>query len=110
MTGLFGVVGQMSQVPPPSRARPSRTLSLALIGVAALLYGIAGCSKTTGDLKSLAKGAMAKLIVTEHPAPAPAMVFADTSGKPHTLADFKGKVAIVNVWANWCSPCKAEIT
>ena len=95
----------MSQIPARSRAP-----ALALVGVAlALLYGIAGCSKTPGDLKSLAKGAMAKLIVTEHPAPAPATVFADAAGKPHTLAEFKGKVAIVNVWANWCVPCKAEI-
>jgi thiol-disulfide isomerase/thioredoxin len=99
----------MSQVPAPSRARRARAAALALIGVAALLYGIAGCSKTPGDLKSLAKGAMAKLTPTDHPAPAPATVFHDAAGKPHTLGEFKGKVAIVNLWANWCAPCKAEI-
>ena len=52
---------------------------------------------------------MAKLTTTTHPAPAPSTVFEDSGGKAHTLADFKGKVAIVNVWANWCAPCKAEI-
>jgi thiol-disulfide isomerase/thioredoxin len=97
----------MSQIPAPSRARWSR--AFAFVGVAALLYGIAGCSKTSADLKSLVKGAMAKLVVSDHPAPAPATVFADAAGKPHTVAEFKGKVAIVNVWANWCAPCKAEI-
>jgi thiol-disulfide isomerase/thioredoxin len=99
----------MSQIPAPSGARRFRAPALALIGAAALLYGMAGCSKTGGDLKSLAKGAMAKLVLTAHPAPAPATVFADAAGKPHSVAEFKGKVAIVNLWANWCAPCKAEI-
>ena len=94
----------MSQIPPPPRAR-----LVTLIGIAALLYGIVGCSKTAGDLKSLAHGAMANLVVTAHPLPPPATLFADAAGKTHTLAEFKGKVAIVNVWANWCAPCKAEI-
>jgi len=52
---------------------------------------------------------MAKLVLTEHPAAAPATVFADATGKPHSVAEFKGRVAIVNLWANWCAPCKAEI-
>ncbi|MGI8841100.1 MAG: TlpA family protein disulfide reductase [Caulobacteraceae bacterium] len=94
----------MSQIPTPRRAR-----RLALASVAALLYGMAGCSQTPGDLKPLARGAMAKLVVSARPAPAPATPFADAAGKAHTLAAFKGKVAIVNLWANWCAPCKAEI-
>jgi thiol-disulfide isomerase/thioredoxin len=69
----------------------------------ALLAILAGCSKPINS------GAMAKLTTTEHPSPAPTTVFHDAAGAPHTLADFKGKVAIVNVWANWCAPCKAEI-
>ena len=52
---------------------------------------------------------MAKLEVSNHPAPAPTTVFADAAGKPRTLAEFKGKVTVVNLWANWCAPCKAEI-
>jgi thiol-disulfide isomerase/thioredoxin len=83
----------------------------AFIGTAglALLYALAGCSNPPADLKSLAQGAMAKLVVTDKPAPPPATVFQDAAGNPHTLAEFKGRVAVVNVWANWCAPCKAEI-
>ena len=91
-----------------NRIHPAARLAV-LGGVAALLYGLAGCSNTGGDLKSAAKGAMAKLAISDHPAPAPTTPFTDSAGKPHTLAEFKGKVAIVNVWANWCAPCKAEI-
>jgi thiol-disulfide isomerase/thioredoxin len=77
--------------------------------VAAVLYALAGCSNSGSDLKSLAHGEMAKLEVTAKPSPEPATVFKDAAGRPHTLAEFKGKVLIVNMWANWCAPCKEEI-
>lgn len=83
--------------------------ALAVAGVAAVLYALGGCSNTPGDLKSLSKGAMAKLVVTDKPAPAPSTPFKDAAGAAHTLAEFKGKVTVVNVWANWCAPCKEEI-
>lgn len=98
-------------MPTLSRRRPSTIARrlMILTGTTAFLYAIAGCSNTSGELKSLARGTMAKLIVSDRPAPAPDTVFADAAGKPRTLADFKGKIAVVNVWANWCAPCKAEI-
>lgn len=81
---------------------------MALAGALALLYGAAGCSKPSGDLGALAAGQMAALKVARGPAP-PEVPFKDAAGKAHTLAEFKGKVTIVNFWANWCAPCKAEI-
>jgi thiol-disulfide isomerase/thioredoxin len=77
--------------------------------MAALLYALGGCSNSPTDLKSQAKGAMAKLEVTAKPEAAPDTPFADAAGHNHTLAEFKGKVTIVNMWANWCAPCKEEI-
>jgi len=84
--------------------------SFALIGVAAALYVIPGCTAKPGsDLNKLARGAMKSLKVADAPAAAPQTPFTDAAGKTHTLAEFKGKVVVVNLWATWCAPCVAEM-
>jgi thiol-disulfide isomerase/thioredoxin len=41
--------------------------------------------------------------------PAPPFDTLDLTGHPQRLADHKGQVILVNIWATWCAPCRAEM-
>lgn len=46
---------------------------------------------------------------TASPKAIPELRFVDATGRSRTLADFRGKVVLLNVWATWCEPCREEM-
>ena len=95
----------------------------ALVAVAALavLYGKPGLGgkaeaacpaaslAAAARLAPLAKGEVAALNVANPPRQATPVAFADADGRKLTLADFRGRAILLNLWATWCVPCRAEM-
>jgi len=54
-------------------------------------------------------GAAAAGFETRAALPAPELKAEDLAGAPKTLADYRGKVLLLNFWATWCPPCQREM-
>lgn len=50
-----------------------------------------------------------KFTVSDRGKPAPDAPFRDAEGRERTLADYRGRVVLVSLWATWCVPCRKEM-
>jgi thiol-disulfide isomerase/thioredoxin len=60
-------------------------------------------------IRPLVKGEIAGLLVSEKQQAMPNLSFQSPEGKPMTLADLRGRVVLLNLWATWCAPCRKEM-
>lgn len=54
-------------------------------------------------------GGLADFTAIDPPRLAPDTPFLDAAGRERTLADFRGRVVLLNLWATWCGPCVEEM-
>jgi thiol-disulfide isomerase/thioredoxin len=95
-------------------------LAGALAGLAAV-YGIGGMGGKSADaacrpavataqrMAPLARGEVAAVAVASEPRRLPDLAFRDAEGTERTLAAWRGRTVLFNLWATWCVPCRKEM-
>ena len=98
LSGLMGFGGVYAISRP---ADNSKALAETTAPVPAVAPATSGNPLATGD--------MVTFVFEKSPQAIPEFKFEDGAGAPRSLADFKGRVVLLNLWATWCAPCRKEM-
>ena len=93
------------------KQREKQKVFSTLTGAGLLILGFASFLLLIQNKSTSASAATSErsVIPMEVSFPAPELALENLQGEKESLADFKGKVLLVNNWATWCPPCKAEM-
>src|SRR6202050_2592746 len=107
----------------PMQRRRLLTAAVLLLALAVLggVYGIGRLRSNPADIACrqavetasriapLVHGEVAALAVAHTPFSVPNLAFKDSAGHARTLADWRGRTVLLNLWATWCVPCRREM-
>jgi len=94
--------------------KPSRLVLIVAAALAVVAAGVAafvlyGMQPSTVHEQAGPPPALAPFTLAAKPAPVPQVAIGDASGARLSLATFKGKYVLLNLWATWCGPCVKEL-
>lgn len=94
--------------------KPSRPVFIAAAALTVVLAAVAavvlyGMQPSTVHEQAGPPPALAPFTLGAKPAPVPQVAIGDASGARLSLASFKGKYVLLNLWATWCAPCVKEL-
>ena len=94
------------------RARPWIIAGIAVVAAAlvTVLYVIPVRDvHAVRDIQAQPPPSLSALVQDRNPQAMPEVAFSDAAGRLHTLAAFKGRYVLLNLWVTWCAPCVKEL-
>jgi thiol-disulfide isomerase/thioredoxin len=87
----------------------SAVMSIRTMQFPHLVAALAAAAIAAGPKPAAAQAPPKNFVMSEPPKEIATINFVDGQGNAHTVADFKSKIIVLNIWATWCVPCRREM-
>jgi cytochrome c biogenesis protein CcmG/thiol:disulfide interchange protein DsbE len=100
----------MTDSPVKIKSKP-KVFGMVLLGIGLILAGIAVALLLipTANSSQGSNNQVKSVVPVKVNFAAPELALRDVMGKASSLTDYKGQIILINNWATWCPPCKAEM-